>query len=75
VDIVARRGGTIAFVEVKSRASEADLALAIDRHRLRRVAAAADSLRARYPAAVHRIDVMLIMPRRLPRHMPNVWHG
>ena len=72
---MARRGDTIAFVEVKGRASEADLALAIDRHRLRRVAAAADSLRARYPAAIHRIDVMLIMPRRLPRHMANVWHG
>jgi putative endonuclease len=75
VDIVARRGGTVAFVEVKAREGEADLALAIDRHRLRRVAAAAESLRARYPAAIHRIDVILVMPRRLPRHLPNVWHG
>jgi len=75
VDIIARRGGTVAFVEVKARGSEANLALAIDRHRLRRVAAAAESLMPRYPAAIHRVDVMLVLPRHLPRHLPNVWHG
>src|SRR5438270_4507108 len=36
VDIVARRGRTLAFVEVKARASEAAAALALDAWRLRR---------------------------------------
>jgi putative endonuclease len=77
VDIVARRGRMVAFVEVKARGSEAELALAIDVRRLARVAAAADLLRHRYARAGEdvRIDVMLVAPRRLPRHLVNVWHG
>jgi len=77
VDLIARRGRTLAFVEVKTRATEADLALAIDEHRLQRVAAAANMLIARYGRGAEdiRIDVILIRPWRLPVHMKNVWHG
>jgi putative endonuclease len=77
VDLVARRGRMIAFVEVKARDSAAGLALSIDRKRLLRVAAAAEILAARYagPNDDIRIDVILIVPRRLPRHLKNVWHG
>jgi len=76
VDLIARRGGTVAFVEVKTRASPSDLDLAIDRTRLKRVAAAAHALRARYarPDDIVRIDVILIAPRRWPRHLKNVWY-
>ena len=38
VDIVARRGRTLAFVEVKARGSQESAAFALDRYRLRRVA-------------------------------------
>src|SRR6478672_9351887 len=41
VDIVARRGRIVAFVEVKARASEEAAAMALDDWRLRRVAVAA----------------------------------
>jgi putative endonuclease len=77
VDVVARRGRVVAFVEVKARASEAEAALALDEWRLRRVAAAAAALAHRYArdGDVTRIDAMFIIPRRLPRHMANVWHG
>lgn len=77
VDIIARRGRIVAFVEVKARASEAEIALSLDRHRLRRVAAAAGALAPRYvrPGDDMRIDAMFILPRRLPRHLVNVWNG
>ena len=77
VDLVARRGRVVAFIEVKSRASDAEAALALDDNRLRRVAAAAGALASRYvrPGDDMRIDAMFMVPWRLPRHMANVWHG
>lgn len=77
VDLVARRGRTVAFVEVKARASLAALDLALDRHRLARVAAAAQLLAPRFarPGDDLRIDALFVAPRRLPRHLPNVWLG
>ncbi|MFL6857994.1 MAG: YraN family protein [Allosphingosinicella sp.] len=77
VDLVARRGRTLAFVEVKTRSSEADAAFALDEWRLRRVAAAAGALAHRYARSGDdiRIDAMFILPRRFPRHLPNVWQG
>lgn len=77
VDLVARRGGMIAFVEVKARSSAADLDLAIDERRLARVAAAAELLwhELARPGDDMRIDVILLAPGRAPRHLANVWHG
>ncbi|MCW3837364.1 YraN family protein [Sphingomonas canadensis] len=77
VDLVARRGSLIAFVEVKTRARGADLDHAIDAHRLRRVAAAAEYLMQRYagPGDDIRVDVILIAPGTLPRHIENAWIG
>jgi len=77
VDIVARRGRTVAFVEVKARSTAADVALALDEYRLRRVAAAAGALAHRFARQGDdiRIDAIFIVPRRFPRHMANVWHG
>lgn len=75
VDLVARRGRTIAFVEVKWRDRVEDLDHAIDEYRLRRVAAAAEMLSPRFARATDsiRIDVMLLAPGRLPRHLVHVW--
>ncbi len=77
VDLVARRGRTVAFVEVKSRARPVDLALAVDRNRLMRVANAAHMLSHRFADRrdVIRIDVVLVGPWQLPVHLKNVWHG
>jgi len=77
VDIVARRGRTVAFVEVKARPNAAEAALALDEYRLRPVAAAAGAVAHRYARSGDdvRIDAIFILPRRLPRHMANVWHG
>lgn len=75
IDLIARRGRTLAFVEVKWRGSGAALDQAIDEHRLRRVAAAAEAVGHRYARGgdAMRIDVLLLAPWRWPRHVVNVW--
>ena len=51
--------------------------MALDEWRLRRVAAAAERLAPRYmqPGDDLRIDALIIIPRRWPRHLANVWQG
>jgi putative endonuclease len=75
IDLIARRGRTLAFVEVKWRATEAELALAIDAYRLRRVGAAAEVVSHRFARAddITRIDVLLLAPARWPRHIANAY--
>jgi putative endonuclease len=77
VDIEARRGRTLAFVEVKARNSADAAAFALDDWRLRRVAVAAERLAPRYMREGDdvRIDALFIVPRRWPRHLANVWQG
>jgi len=77
VDIVARRGRTLAFVEVKARASERAAALSLDEWRLRRVAVAAERLAPRFMRDGDdvRIDALFVVPRRWPRHLANVWQA
>ena len=77
VDIVARRGRTLAFVEVKARDTDEAAGFALDEWRLRRVAVAAERLMERYMDGVDevRIDAIFIVPFRWPRHLANVWQG
>lgn len=77
VDIVARRGRTLAFVEVKARSSDEAAALSLDDWRLRRVAAAAERLAPRFMREGDniRIDALFVVPRRWPKHLANVWQG
>ena len=77
VDLVARRGHTLAFIEVKQRSSAEAAEWSLDQYRLRRVAVAAEQLALRFmrPGDVMRIDAIFLVPGRLPRHLPNVWSG
>ena len=77
VDLVARRGRILAFIEVKARGSEEGAAMALDLYRLRRVAVAAERLAPRYARDGDdiRIDVIFLLPGKLPRHLANVWYG
>ena len=75
VDLVARRGRMVVFVEVKWRRTSEELDNAIDERRLRRVAAAADAIAPRFvrKGDDQRIDVLLLAPRSFPRHIVNAW--
>lgn len=75
VDLVARRPGLVAFVEVKVRRTATELDHAIDEPRLARVAAAAELLAERYlqPGDDLRVDVMLLAPGCRPRVVENAW--
>ena len=77
MDLIARRGRTLAFVEVKQRGTAEAAAWALDEYRLRRVAVAAERLAARFARDGDdiRVDALFIVPGRWPRHLINVWHG
>ena len=77
VDLIARRGHTLAFIEVKWRRSAAEAALSLDHYRLRRVAAAAEALAPRHMREGDdvRIDAIFVTRGQLPRHVPDVWQG
>lgn len=75
IDLVAKRGNQIAFVEVKWRKTAKALDTAIDEYRLRRVAAAAEAVAHEYAQNGEdvRVDVLLLAPRTIPRHIVNAW--
>lgn len=75
IDLVARRGNLVSFVEVKWRSSRAALDHAIDAYRLQRVAAAVECVAHEYVRDGEdlRIDVILLAPGVMPRHITNAW--
>ena len=76
VDLIMKRGRTIAFVEVKARSSAADALESVGRMSERRIADAADLWLARHPAASGcnlRFDVVVVTPWRLPTHLADAF--
>lgn len=72
IDLIARRGGHIAFVEVKQRGSFADCEAAITSSLQKRVRDAADmwlAKRPRYQSYAMSFDVVFVVPWRWPRHI------
>ncbi len=76
IDIVAKRGRTIAFVEVKARGALEDAAIAITPQKQRRCRRAANRWLATHPWAASytlRADAIFVAPGRLPRHLENAF--
>jgi putative endonuclease len=76
IDLVARRGRVLAFVEVKARASVEEALFAIGRRQQQRIVRAAGAFLARRPALAGcdlRFDVIAVAPRRWPRHLPGAF--
>ena len=78
IDIVARRGKLLIFVEVKARASLDDAAYSVTERTQRRVAAAASAWLADNPDDAMndmRFDAILVAPRSLPRHIEGAFEA
>ena len=76
VDLIVKRGGVVAFVEVKARADFATAAQAITATQQARIIRAAQAFVARRPdlaACSWRFDAVLVMPKTWPRHIPDAW--
>lgn len=75
IDLIARKGAMVAFIEVKWRRSKRSLDESIDERRLARAAAAAEAVAHQYAGQGDdiRIDVILLAPGARPRHIENAW--
>jgi putative endonuclease len=76
IDVVARRGSTLAVIEVKARDSAAAAVEAILPRQRNRIFNAARLFVARHPRhgrCTIRFDIMLVTPGRWPRHIVNAW--
>jgi putative endonuclease len=76
IDILARRGGVLAAVEVKARQQAAVAIEAVTPRQQRRIARAAEGFLSRHPECDNltvRFDIMVVLPWRLPRHFPDAW--
>ena len=76
IDLVARKGATIVFVEVKQRRDEGTGLDAVSPAARRRIARAADHWIAAHPAAAGlgwRFDVVVAIPGRGLRHVRAVF--
>lgn len=74
IDLIAARGGTLVFVEVKARASLDDALVAVSPDKIRRIARGARAYLASLPKLPQtvRCDAILVAPGRLPRHIQAI---
>ena len=78
VDLIMRKGGTTAFIEVKSRATIDGAVISVTPRQSRRIAAAARSFMGRdrkAHAQFCRFDIVAISPYHWPRHIVNAFDG
>lgn len=78
IDILARRGKVLAVIEVKSRHEFDAAASALTLRQRKRIARAAAAFLLSRPDLARldpRFDLMLVAPRRLPRHWPGAWRA
>lgn len=76
IDLIARRGRVLAFIEVKARVTADDAQAAIGAMKEARFSRAVDAWLQRNEWAtdhVLRADAILIAPRRWPRHVENAF--
>lgn len=78
IDVVARRGSLLLFVEVKARARLDAAAESILPRQRKRIVAAAEVFLARHPEFAGfdmRFDVVLVAPGGAPVHLPGAFEA
>ena len=78
IDLLAQRGGVLAVVEVKQRATlqaALEAVSEIQRERLRRAGRAIAARRPSLQNMAVRLDLIALAPGRLPVHSPDAWKG
>ncbi|MBT3916730.1 MAG: YraN family protein [Rhodospirillaceae bacterium] len=76
IDIIARRGRTLAFIEVKARTTMTQAIEAVNFRQRGRIERAALAYTADHPNFAEfdlRFDLIAIAPWQMPRHLPNAW--
>ena len=76
IDLVARRGKTLAMIEVKTRGDFATASESLSGRQRRRISRAAEAFLQQRPGLAHlavRFDVILVAPNRFPRHLLDAW--
>jgi putative endonuclease len=76
IDIVARRGRLVAFVEVKARSDRMAALESVTERQRTRVRRAAELFVGSHPALAaldFRFDVMVVSPWSLPHHVIDAW--
>jgi putative endonuclease len=76
VDLLARKAGVVAVVEVKRRRSLEEAVEAVTFHQRQRLRRAADAIvarRADLAGLPVRIDLIALAPGRPPRHIHDAW--
>ncbi|MBK1697045.1 YraN family protein [Rhodovibrio salinarum] len=76
VDLIARRGRVLALIEVKTRATRDQAAMAITPRQRQRIARAGQVFLARRPdlATLNlRFDAVLLAPGQWPQHITDAW--
>jgi putative endonuclease len=76
VDIIARRGQTLAFIEVKARADVSGAVNALTSAQQNRIVRAAEAYLQNHPHLAScdvRFDFVAMGPGFWPRHIPDAW--
>lgn len=77
IDIVAKKGNTIVFVEVKTRKKNQMMEIILSSHQVERIKRAAEFFIAKNPCYQNckiRFDLVLISKFLLPTHHRNFWN-
>lgn len=78
IDLIARRGRTLVFVEVKARDTLAAAIEAVTPRARARILAAADAFVARNPDLAdcdRRFDIVAVLPGRWPKHLRDAFRA
>ncbi|CDN50651.1 YraN family protein [Neorhizobium galegae] len=76
IDLIARKGDLVIFVEVKARRGESEAIDAVGyttQNRIRAASALWLSKRKHVATLSQRYDIIAVLPGRLPRHFPDAF--